>query len=147
MKKVIYIFMFFSILTLFFVNYSYAVENSDLQIINKIKVAVPTQQIIDSGGGAISSSSEFGVDNLKGTTSAGSSEIKNIGNNLIQILSTVASIVSVLVLIILGIKYMFGSIEEKVEYKKTLLPYVIGAALVFAASSIAGIIYSIAIQI
>ena len=31
----------------------------------------------------------------------------------------------------------------KLVYKKTLLPYVIGAALVFAASTIAGIVFSI----
>ena len=67
--------------------------------------------------------------------------ITNIGNQIITILSTVGSIASVIVLIILGLKYMMGSAEEKAEYKKTLMPYVIGAALVFAASAIAGIIY------
>ena len=54
---------------------------------------------------------------------------------------------SVIVLIILGLKYMMGSVEEKAAYKKTLLPYVIGAALVFAASAIAGIIYSFSINL
>ena len=53
----------------------------------------------------------------------------------------IGSIVSVLVLVILGIKYMMGSAEEKAEYKKTLVPYIIGAGLVFAASTIAGAIY------
>ena len=37
---------------------------------------------------------------------------------------------------------MMGSAEEKAEYKKTLVPYVIGAGLVFAASTIAGVIYT-----
>lgn len=68
--------------------------------------------------------------------------ITNIGNQIITILSTVGSIASVIVLIILGLKYMMGSAEEKAEYKKTLMPYVIGAALVFAASAIAGIVFS-----
>ena len=39
---------------------------------------------------------------------------------------------------------MMGSAEEKAEYKKTLLPYIIGAAFVFAASTIASIIFSFA---
>ena len=34
------------------------------------------------------------------------------------------------------------SAEEKAEYKKTLLPYIIGAAFVFAASSIATMVYN-----
>lgn len=39
---------------------------------------------------------------------------------------------------------MMGSAEEKAEYKKTLMPYVIGAALVFAASAIATVVYNFA---
>ena len=35
---------------------------------------------------------------------------------------------------------MLGSVEQKAEYKKTMLPYVIGAALIFGASTISYII-------
>lgn len=42
---------------------------------------------------------------------------------------------------------MTGSVEERAEYKKTLMPYIIGAALVFAASTIAGAIYGFAINL
>ena len=72
------------------------------------------------------------------------SGITELGGKLIGILSTIGSVVSVLVLIVLGIKYMMGSAEEKAEYKKTLLPYIIGAALVFAASTIAGVVFNFA---
>ena len=77
----------------------------------------------------------------KGDDSYNTSSIGTLGNQLIQIISVIGSIASVIVLVIIGIKYMMGSAEEKAEYKKTLMPYVIGAALVFAASAIAGIIY------
>lgn len=73
--------------------------------------------------------------------------INNIGNQIITIVSTVGSIASVIVLVILGLKYMMGSAEEKAEYKKTLMPYIIGAALVFAASAIAGIVFSFTTQL
>lgn len=75
-----------------------------------------------------------------GGASVGS--INKIGNQIIQIVSTVGSIASVIVLVVLGIKYMMGSAEEKAEYKKTLLPYIIGAAFVFAASTIATIVFN-----
>ena len=71
-------------------------------------------------------------------------EIDNFGNKIITIVSTIGSIISVVVLVVLGIKYMMGSAEEKAEYKKTLLPYIIGAALVFAASTVAGVVYNFA---
>ena len=55
-------------------------------------------------------------------------------------ISIVGSGVAVIALIILGIKYMMGSVEEKAEYKKTMMPYVIGALMVFGASAIVGFI-------
>ena len=51
--------------------------------------------------------------------------------------------VSVIVLAVLGIKYMLGSASEKAEYKKRMMPYLIGAICLFSASSIANIIYEI----
>ena len=70
--------------------------------------------------------------------------VSTIGNQVITIISTVGSIAAVVVLVVLGLKYMMGSAEEKADYKKTLIPYVIGACLVFAASAIAGIIFGFA---
>lgn len=85
----------------------------------------------------------LGVDDLTGTQREVGA-LKNAGNSIIKVISTAGVVVSVVVLIILGIKYMMGSVEEKAEYKKSLMPYVIGAALVFAASGIAQIVYNIA---
>lgn len=84
----------------------------------------------------------FGFEDLGGTP-IDNSEIRTTGNKIITAISTIGSIISVIVLVVLGIKYMAGSVEEKAEYKKSLLPYVIGAVLVFAASSIAGIVYTL----
>lgn len=77
---------------------------------------------------------------LSGTTPQDKS-IQNVGNKIIGVLQTVGVVISVIVLIVLGIKYMMGSAEEKAEYKKTMMPYVIGAALIFAASALAQVIY------
>lgn len=94
--------------------------------------------------GILYSSQVFAAVDPKGFTgtTANTSGIENIGNQLITIISTVGSIVSVIILIVLGLKYMMGSAEEKAEYKKTLMPYIIGAGMVFAASAIAGIVFS-----
>lgn len=74
-------------------------------------------------------------------------KLDQVGNSVITIITTVGSIISVIVLIVIGIKYMMGSVEEKAEYKKTLLPFVIGAIILFACSNLAGIIYNIAINL
>lgn len=71
----------------------------------------------------------------------GGSQIENVGSSVVGILQTVGIVLSVVILIVLGIKYMMGSAEEKAEYKKTMIPYIIGAVLIFAASNVAGMIY------
>lgn len=68
--------------------------------------------------------------------------IEDFGGKLLGILQTVGIILSVLVITILGIKYMMGSAEEKAEYKKTMIPYIVGAACIFLAPTIANIVYS-----
>ena len=79
---------------------------------------------------------------IQGNTSAqGTTEITNVGNSIVGILQVVGIVLSVVVLIVLGIKYMMGSAEEKAEYKKTMMPYIVGAALIFAASALAQVIY------
>ena len=75
---------------------------------------------------------------LPGTKTSAEAQIKTIGNKLVGVLQAVGVVTSVVILIVLGIKYMMGSAEEKAEYKKTFIPYIVGAALIFSASMIAG---------
>lgn len=73
-----------------------------------------------------------------------SNKVANVGNNILGIIRTVGTIAAVITLIILGIKYMMGSAEEKAEYKKTLMPYIIGAILVLAAVNIVNWVFGAA---
>ena len=77
------------------------------------------------------------VDDLFNGGSVQVDGINNVGKNIISIITTIGIIVAVIVLLILGIKYMMGSASEKAEYKKTMIPYLVGAVLIFGASAIA----------
>lgn len=50
--------------------------------------------------------------------------------------------IAVIILVVLGIKYMVGSSEERAEYKKTFIPYIVGAILVGGAATIANAVYT-----
>ena len=85
----------------------------------------------------------FNPAEIKGnTTGPAANTIKIVGSRLYSVVSIVGTAASVIMIIILGVKYMLGSIEEKAEYKKTLLPYLIGAIFVLCAMSVARWIYS-----
>lgn len=70
--------------------------------------------------------------------------VNNLGNKIVGVLKIVGIFVSIGAMIAIGIKYMMGSAEEKAEYKKVLIPYLLGAILVFAASIFAEKLYDIA---
>ncbi len=65
------------------------------------------------------------------------SGMENVAGNIVSIITTIGIIVAIIVLLVLGIKYMMGSAAEKAEYKKTMIPYLVGAVLIFGASAIA----------
>ncbi len=73
-----------------------------------------------------------------------SNTVAGIGNNILGIIRVVGTVIAVGVLMVIGIKYMMGSAEEKAEYKKTMLPYLIGAVILFAAVNIASYVVGIA---
>lgn len=83
------------------------------------------------------------ITNIGKGNATDTSKISNFGATLVTILQTVGIVAAILVLLILGIKYMMGSAEEKAEYKKTMIPYLIGAALLFGASTIVTVVYNV----
>ena len=63
-------------------------------------------------------------------------DMTTVAGNIVNIITWVGIIVAIIVLLVLGIKYMMGSAAEKAEYKKTMIPYLVGAVLIFGASAI-----------
>lgn len=87
------------------------------------------------------------VDNIIGimdnSSANGVENVASIGGQIADIITTVGIVVAVIVILVLGIKYMMGSASEKAEYKKTMIPYVVGAMLILGGSAIVKIIFSI----
>lgn len=93
---------------------------------------------------AINSTDFNAVTDAMNKTNVNTEKVTNLGGKVMTILQTVGIVLSIVILIVLGIKYMTGSAEEKAEYKKTMVPYLVGAVLIFTASALAGFIVNIA---
>lgn len=76
------------------------------------------------------------ISNMNNVNNVDTNSISAIGGQIANILSTIGIIVGVIVLLVLGIKYMMGSTSEKAEYKKTMIPYLVGIVLLLGASGI-----------
>ena len=55
-------------------------------------------------------------------------------------------ILSIIVIGLLGIKYMTGSVEEKADYKKSMIPFLIGTVLIVAVGTIIRIVNDLTSQ-
>lgn len=58
---------------------------------------------------------------------------------LIQIASAVAAVILIAVF---GFKFIMGSANEKADYQKSFIPLIVGVVVVFAATSIANLLFS-----
>ena len=90
---------------------------------------------------------DFNANTYKPDPLTGGQVIINTGNRIVGVIQVVGIVVSVAVLIALGIKYVVGSVEEKATYKKSMMPYLIGAIMLFSASAVAQLLYDIGMEL
>ncbi len=80
-------------------------------------------------------SADYSLDELGGA--------KAVGQRILAAVRNIAVIVAIIAISIIGIQYMLGSAEQKANYKKALIPLVIGAVLVAGASEITGVLFTL----
>lgn len=74
-------------------------------------------------------------------------EVFEMGEKIFGTLRNIAALVSVITISIIGLRYMFGSVDQKAEYKATMMPWVIGILIVVSITTILDIIQSLADKI
>ena len=85
------------------------------------------------------------LNSMKNPNYSDSGEITGLGQRIVGIIQIVGVVIAVVVVLVIGIKYLIGSAEEKAEYKKTMIPYLVGAVLVFAGATIVNVVYNMVI--
>lgn len=87
------------------------------------------------------------LNGLNGNGNVQTNDLTKVGNNIVTIIQVVGIVIAAIVLLVIGIKYMMGSASEKAEYKKTMIPYIVGAVLIFAGTSLVRVIYSLSTSV
>lgn len=83
------------------------------------------------------------IDGMKDQDPGDMSKVSEIGGKVVNAITTIAIVISVIVLTVIGIKYIIGSTQEKAEYKKSLIPLVVGILVIIFASTIVKVLFSI----
>lgn len=68
--------------------------------------------------------------------------LKDKAGQIMGLIRNIAVIVGVIMLMVIGVKFMLGSAEEKADYKKSLLPLTIGIIIVMLATQIVTMVYN-----
>lgn len=70
------------------------------------------------------------------TDPGGEGEIRNIGSNIIFAFQAVGAFFATGILAYVGIQYMIASPSEKADIKGRMVPYIVGAMMVFSMTAI-----------
>lgn len=88
-----------------------------------------------SVGGVISGADDF-ITTGKGEEQISSENLKNLSDEIYNVLLAIGVVVAVIVGLILGIQFMMGSVEQKSKIKEALVPYIAGCVVIFGAFGI-----------
>ena len=85
----------------------------------------------------ISSGDKFIQDGVQDTSpTIEQNDLQGMSNLIYNTLLIIAIVIAVIGGMVIGIKFMTGSIEEKAKIKETLIPYVAGCIVIFGAFGI-----------
>lgn len=79
---------------------------------------------------------------VESSTSSTPGEVTDIGGTIVNWIWGISIVVAVIVLMITGLKFIIGSTQEKAEYKKSLIPLVVGVIILVFATTIVKILFS-----
>lgn len=85
------------------------------------------------------------INNIKPSVSVeGSTELTGMASRVISLIQVASVVLAVILIAVFGFKFIMGSANEKADYQKSFIPLIVGLVVVFAATSIAKVIMSVA---
>lgn len=103
----------------------------------------PTKTQAANLDGIMSGADDFINKGKNGTNVIDQDQLGETSDLIYNILLGISMVLAVIVGMILGIKYMMSSTEEKAEIKETLIPYVVACVITFGAFTIWKIVINI----
>ena len=91
---------------------------------------------------ALASASEIASGIKPDTSSIDAGPLQAMAGKIIGLVQIASAIAAVILIAVFGFKFIMGSANEKADYQKSFIPLIVGVVVVFAASSIANLLFS-----
>lgn len=85
-----------------------------------------------------------GIDGKTAASSIDASGLQTMASKVLGIIQIATAVLAVILIAVFGFKFVLGSAQEKADYQKSFIPLIVGVVVVFAATSIAKVIFSVA---
>ena len=70
------------------------------------------------------------------------SDLQSIAGKVLGLIQVASAVLAVVLIAVFGFKFIMGSANEKADYQKSFVPLIVGVVVVFAATSIAKLLFS-----
>ena len=112
--------------------------------------AYASYELIPGAGGTVkkdtSTATTINPDDYKPTANTDTTLAFQKAGVVLGAIRNISAVVSVIVLMVIGFKYILGSVEEKANYKQTMMPYIIGCVMAVAGTTLVTFIYNAVID-
>ena len=71
-------------------------------------------------------------------------DLSKMAGKVIGLIQVASVVLAVILIAVFGFKFIMGSANEKADYQKSFIPLIVGLVVVFAATSIAKLIMTVA---
>lgn len=72
-----------------------------------------------------------------------STELTTMAGKIIGLIQIASAVAAVILIAVFGFKFILGSANEKADYQKSFIPLIVGVVVVFAATSIAKLLFGL----
>ena len=69
-------------------------------------------------------------------------DLQAIAGKVLGLIQVASAVLAVVLIAVFGFKFIMGSANEKADYQKSFIPLIVGVIVVFAATSIARLLFS-----
>ena len=100
------------------------------------KEEMETDSTINGGSGKESDDPTVNPNAYSITSPDSSRKLEKKAGVILGVVNVAGIIISVITIMLIGIKYMLGSAEEKADIKGLLIPYIVGCVIIFGSFAI-----------
>ena len=83
------------------------------------------------------------IDNAGKQGNEAATELTGLAGQVINLIQIASAVAAVILIAVFGFKFILGSANEKADYQKSFIPLIVGVVVVFAATSIAKLLFGL----